>query len=286
MSRLKDTFLGQNKGYGKYANAPIVDLRNGGQHGPMPDIGAYVSSSNYVRRNLIALLIEAPRGFNHLEDPDTFHRTLKALVELHPKSIEGLQSTLTVDFVENPVGGGGEMQEDISNVTRARSTPTFVIPEKYNKPVSLFFHAWITGLMMDPNSKYAAVISGPNRPTDMLPDYTGMTVLFIEPDPTHTKVLEAWLSTNMMPKTSGEIIGRKDLTQGGESVDYSIEFTALTQHGVGVRQFAQRMLDQMSLGGMNPNLQNAFVQQVSADVKAADKGYTETLASEARNRVP
>lgn len=285
MSRLKDTILGQ-KGYGQYAPAPLVDLRNGGQNGPMPDIAAYVSSSAYVRRNIIALLIEAPRGFQDLQDPTTYVETLKSLVELHPKSIEGLQSTLTVDFVENAVGGGGEMQEDIANVTRARSNPTFVWNEKYGKPVSRFFRSWITDIIMDPQTKFPTVVSrGARRPSDLLPDYTGMTVLFFEPDPTHTKVVEAWLSTNMMPKTSGDITGRRDLTQAGESVDYSIEFTALTQQGVGVVQFAQKLLDAMNLSGMNPNLQKAFIQQVSADVKAADKGYTETLSTEARNHV-
>jgi hypothetical protein len=285
MSRLKDTILGQ-KGYGLHAQAPVVDLRNGGQNGPMPDIGAYVSSSAYVRRNLIALLIEAPRGFQDLEDPATYIETLKALVELHPKSIEGLQSTLTVDFVENAVGGAGEMQEDIANVTRARSNPTFVWGEKYGKPVSQFLRSWITDIIMDPATKYPTVISrGIRKPQDLLPDYTGMTVLFFEPDPTHSKVMEAWLCTNMMPKTSGDITGRRDLTQAGESIDYSVEFTALTQQGVGVKQFAQRLLDSMNLSGMNPNLQKAFIQQVSADVKAADKGYTETLASEATNHV-
>lgn len=285
MSRLKDTLLG-DRGYAQYSEQPMVDLKNGGQNGPMTDLASYVSNSAYVRRNLIALLIEAPRGFQDLENPEVYVQTLKALVELHPKSIEGLQSTLTVEHVENAVGGGGEMQEDVSNVTRARSTPTFVWTEKYGKPISTFFRNWITSLIMDPITKYPTVVAnGQRSPADLLPDYMGMTVLFFEPDPTHTKVVEAWLSTNMQPKTSGDITGRRDLTQAGESIDYSIEFTALTQHGVGVIQFAQSLLDQMNLNGMNPNLQPAFVQQIDADVKAAGLGYTETLENEARTNV-
>lgn len=285
MSRLRDTILG-DRGYAQYSDQPMVDLKNGGQNGPMIDLASYVSNSAYVRRNIIALLIEAPRGFQLLDNPDVYVSTLKALVELHPKSIEGLQSTLTVEHVENPVGGGGEMQEDVSNVTRARSTPTFTWTEKYGKPISNFFRHWITSLIMDPITKFPTVISqGQAAPADLLPDFNGMTVLFFEPDPTHTKVVEAWLCTNMQPKTSGDITGRRDLTQGGESIDYSIEFTSLTQVGVGVNQFAQQLLDNMNLNGMNPNLQAAFVQQIDADVKAASAGYTETLEDRASTKV-
>ena len=97
MARLENAILG-NTGYGQYAEAPMVNLVNGGQNGPMPDIGQYVSSSSYVRRSLIAILIEAPRGFQDLENPEAYVEALKALVELHPKSIEGLNATLTVEF--------------------------------------------------------------------------------------------------------------------------------------------------------------------------------------------
>lgn len=284
MSRLQNTILGQT-GYGLYAQAPVVDVTNGGQNGPMTDFTSYVSNSAYVRRQMIALLIEAPRGFQDLNNPQVWVSTLKALVELHAKSIEGLQSTLTVDYVENAVGGAGEMQEDIANVTRARSTPTFVWTEKYGKPISQFLQGWITGLLMDPITKFPTVTSQGNAPTDLLPDYTGMTCLFFEPDPTCTRIVQAWLCTNMMPKTSGDITGRRDLTQAGESVDYSVEFTALTQVGYGVVQFAQNVLNSMNLSGLNPNLQPAFETGISADVAAADQGYAEMLQTEAQQRV-
>lgn len=285
MSRLSDTILGKD-GYGQYNQAPMVDLKHGAQNGPMTDFTSYVSNSNYVRRNVIALLIEAPRGFEDLQNPQMWYETLKALVELHPKSIEGLQSTLTVEHAENAVGGAGEMQEDVSNVTRARSNPTFVWTEKYGKPISYFLRGWITSLIMDPITKFPTVVSnGARRPQDLLPDYNGMTVLFFEPDPTHSRVVEAWLCTNMQPKTSGDITGRRDLTQGGETLDMSIEFTALTQHGYGVMQLAQRMLDAFNLSGMNPNLQQAFVQQVEANVSAAADGYTASLDREAQTQV-
>lgn len=290
MARLKNTILG-NVAYGTYAQNPQVDVRQGGQNGPMTDFSSFVSNSAYVRRNLIAILIEAPRGFQDLTNgngKEVYTATLKALIELLPKSIEGLQATLTVEYVENAAGGAGEMQEDISNVTRTRSTPTFTWTEKYGMPIGTFLRTWTQGLLMDPITKVPAVVSQTgNRPSDLLPDYTGMTVLFFEPDPTMQWVTagKAWLCTNMMPKTTGDLQGHRDLTQPGESLDYSIEFTSLTQVGVGVELFAQAILEQMDLTGLNPNLQAAFTSAISADVDAANNGYSEMMSDEAQNRV-
>jgi hypothetical protein len=272
--------------FGQYATAPMVDVTQGAQNGYSTDFTAYVSNSSYTKRNLIALLIEAPRGFQDLNTPDDWVATLKALVELHPKSISGLNSELTVDFVETAVGGAGEMQEDISNVTRQRSTPEFVWTEKYGKPIWAFLDSWIRNLLMDPISKVAAVVaSGTARPTDLLPDYTGMTCIFIEPDPTHTQVIEAWLCTNMMPKTTGENVGRRDLTQAASEAEYSVPFTALTQVGYGVKQFAQQLLNQLNLTGANPNLRQAFVQGIDADVDAIADGYFAQVATTAQQDV-
>jgi hypothetical protein len=278
-ARLKNAILG-NQMYGQYATTQILDLTNGAQNGYSTDFTTYVSNSTYTKRNLICLLLEAPTGFNDLNSPDAWIATLKALVELHAKSISGLNSELTVDFIETAVGGAGEMQEDISNVQRQRSTPEFTWVEKYGKPVWNFHDGWIRNLLMDPISKVAAVVaSGTTRPTDLLPDYTSASMIFIEPDPTHTQVVYAWLCTNMMPKSSGENVGRRDLTQAAAEVEYTITYTALTQVGYGVNQFAQQLLDQINLTGANPNLRQAFLSAASPDVAAQADGYVEQIAT-------
>ncbi|QVD49097.1 hypothetical protein LUCX_27 [Xanthomonas phage vB_XciM_LucasX] len=281
-TRLQNAILGPNSAYAQATQAPMLNLEVGGQQGPMTDFTGYVSNSAYVRRNVICLLVAAPRGFRDLDNPEIWEQTLKSLVELHAKSIEGLNSTLTVEHVENAVGGAGEMQQDLSNVTRARSTPTFVWTEKYGQPVRAFLEGWVTQLMMDPITKGPAILSTGRRPSDLLPDYTGATMLFFEPDPTFTKVTKAWLCTNMRPTNQiAENTGRRDLTQAGESVDYTVEFTSLTQVGAKVTEFAQSRLDAMNLTGLNPNLQNAFVTAIDPYVSGADNGYTEQLSNEA-----
>jgi hypothetical protein len=251
-----------------------------GQNGFRTDFEGFVNNSAYVRRNIIAVLVEAPRGFQHLPQSQFWVATLKSLIELHAQTIEGLTSTLTVSYVENAVGGAGEMQEDLQNVVRERSTPTFTWVEKYGKPINAFFEGWITNLMMDPITKVPNIMTRNDpqkRPTDILPDYTSCTVLFIEPDPTHTRVVSAWLSTNMMPDTAGETVGSRDLTSPNDSTVYTIKFTALTQQGLGVQLLAQRYMDEMNMSAVNPNLKPAFVQHIEEDIVAEDSGYQDQL---------
>jgi len=285
MSRLSNTILQSGTAFNAGVNAPMADPRFGGMFGHMPDLSEWVSNQAYVRRNLICLLVEAPKGFNFLPNKDYWIGTLRSAVELHPISIDGLNRTLEVETAENAVGGGGEMQEDFVDVKRQRSQPVFRIPEKAGMPFAHFFEGWIRNLIMDPDTKYPAIATLGTVPPDMLPDMYAATMLFFEPDALHSKVLKAWLVTNMWPKSSGEINGRRDLTAAHETVTHDINFTGIAQSGAGVIAFAQKMLDGMKITGANPHLRPAFVDAISADVLAQQKGHAPGIKSAAANAV-
>ena len=274
MSRVTNAILQPGKAFAAGHQNPMVDLSYGGQMGYAPDLTEWVSNQQYVRRNLICLLVEAPKGFQYLPNPEYWVATLRSLVELHAISIEGLNATLTVETAETPVGGAGQMHEDFVDVKEERSQPTFKWNEKYGMPVANFLRGWITHLLMDPASKFAniATFSG-KRPSDMLADMYAMTCAFIEPDPTHTKVMKSWLVTNMWPKGTGEITGRRDLTAQGEAVTYDVGFTGIAQYGLGVDAFSQRLLDGINITGANPYNRAAFIDKISADILATKKGY-------------
>lgn len=275
MSRIANAILQPGVGYSAGHQAPMVDLQYGGQMGYAPDLTEWVSNQAYVRRNLIALLVEAPRGFQYLPNPDYWVATLRSLVELHPQSIDGLNAGLEVEVTETPVGGGGQRQHDFTDVKEAQSNPVFRWNEKYGMPVATFLRGWIQNLMMDANSKFAGIATlGNGAPEDMLADMYSATMCFIEPDPTHTRVVKSWLVTNMWPQGTGEITGRRDLTQAGEAVTYDVNFTGIAQFGLGVDQFAQQLLNGINITGANPHARPAFVQGIEADIMAMRKGYS------------
>lgn len=255
-------------------DTPMIDVRFGGQDGYAPILTEWVSHQAYVAKQGICLLIEAPRGFAFMPDPDYCVGALKALLERQPKSITGFQRGLKVETVDNAVSGGGEMQQDMIDVKRDRTVPVFVWIDRPGRPIQTLLEEWITNLLADPDSKVPNICTLPGmRPTDMLADMHSATILFFEPDPTHTTVLKAWLSTNFYPLSTGDINAKRELATSMESGEISIEFSALSQSSLGVRMFAQALLQSINITNANPNLAPAFVSGIDANVLAATTGY-------------
>ncbi len=263
--RLTDAILGQNIAYAQGRQAPMVDLRYGGQVGLTNQLNQLVSNQPYISRPSFALLIEAPLGFNDLSNSSYWIEALRALVELRAEKITGLASSIEVVTEETSmVGGAGEMHQDFTNVTRERSNPQFTWPEAYGLPVKALLEGWVSNLMMDADSKIANVatlVEAGARPNAMLADYYTMTVAFIEADRAHTKVMRSWLCTNMMPTGRlATVEGSRDLSQAGAGLKYDITFTAVTQTGAGVDYYCQQLLNAINITGANPLLRKAFTQ--------------------------
>jgi len=283
MARLQEALM--QGAFESGTERPILNLQKGGGAWAM----SYLEWSNnqaYVSRPLIPILLEAPRLFTVLPSSEKWIGSLKALIEQHARSIDGLEQTLTVDTDSHPFGGAGEEFEEFVNVTRARSTIRFSFVEKYGRPIQTLLDYWIRYGMMDPETKFALIgtLAG-DVAEDLLVDWYTMTCLFIVPDPIHKNVDKAWLVTNMFPKGTGDITAKRDLTTSQEILNLDIEFTGISQVGLGVNQLAKKILDQINITNADPFFRKAFIEDVSGDVSAAaDNGYkkyTEDVGSEA-----
>ena len=285
MARITDVFV-TNPPYYNH-KAPIIDLKKGGQFGHRMDYAALASATPYVRQNLIAILLEAPRGFQYMDRPEIWRASLKSIIEEQSKSITGLNSTLKIENVEQAVGGAGEQISAVSNVTREQSRPVHSINEKYNMSVATFINTWILELMMDPETKYPNIITrGDKRSqlTDHLADFYGATVIYFEPDPIFRHVIKAWLCYFVRPADEGVTIeGSRDLTTGKEELSVDLTMTAVSQVGAGPIELAQKILDSLNPTNANPWQRPANIDQVSADVRAVtDAGYAEGLSNAAK----
>jgi hypothetical protein len=74
------------------------------------------------------------------------------------------------------------------------------------------------------------------------PDYYTFSMLFIEPDITHTTVYDAWLISNMYPKSNGDRVGSRDIRSAGESPELSIDMAGFAMCNENVRVMAKAML--------------------------------------------
>lgn len=288
MGRITNAILNPNGVGVAYAaghqNA-MLDLQYGGMMGYSPVLAEWVSNQQYVRHNLIPILVEAPRGFALLPNGDSYVKTLRALMELHAISITGLQSGLTVEVAETPVGGAGQRQQDPTDVKMEVSNLVMRFNEKYGMPVAAFFRAWINNLIMDENSKFANIATAGVNVNDLLADMYACTMLFIEPDPSGTKVVQSWLGTNIYPLGTGAIAGARDITVAGETRTEDINFTGVFQYGLGVDLFAQSILSGISLTGANPANQQSFVNAIDQTVLATARGYAQGVQDLGANSV-
>lgn len=283
MGRMRETgdiILSDGSAHNHYGltTAPIADLKYGAQNGYMPVPEEYIASDSFVKGDIIALLVEAPEGFADLEDPEACYAMLKALVEESPKTIEGFNSTLSVETIDTPIGSTQEVHQDIGRVTRARSEPVLGFGERRGRSIAGFHEMWITMFGLDPGTNRPGIVNYKEiDPKKFTPAYRSMTCLFIEPDVSFRKVVRSWLVYNMFPLTSGDIIGSRDPQSGGQAVDLSINYSGTTQIGAKVTEFAQAQLDAMSLNGASPILRPAFVDEISANIKSVETGYSDAI---------
>jgi hypothetical protein len=290
MSRLTDALLGQNA-FGRGSTNSMLDLTYGGMFDYAPDLTQWVSNQAYMRNNLVCILLESPKFFNLMPEPAKWHQTLKAIFETHAMKWEGFEAGLTVDTDTHAVGGAGELQDEIVNVTRKRSEPSLTVIDKYGLPMQTFFYNWITYGLMDPDTKYALVgtLDKSKRPSDMLADWYSASALFFEPDPTQTRVVKSWVTTNMFPKETGDIRGVKDQLSGREKSELTIPFTGISKFGFagnGTNAFAQKILDAINLVNAVPSQQPSFIQSISADVQSASStGYFAGVDKMAKNAI-
>lgn len=285
MSRYSNPFVG-NRGYGAGQAANTIDLSQAGTQQFAPNLANIAANTPYVRRNVVPFLIEAPRFFNYAPDPDLMVRCLKALIENHTRTVDGLNQQLRVDTAEAPVGGSGERIQTATNVTREVSNPVHGMWELQGRAITKFIKWWIQYGIGDENTKVPLVVANGNVAAENYDaTFYGATVLYIEPDPTFTDVVSAWLCTNMFPTATPPWEGSKDASQLGQNLDISIEFTAITDVSVGTQLFARQILQNLNLLGLNPNENPLWIENLSADVQSANIGVADQLKEGAEKRI-
>lgn len=257
---------------------PMLDPSIGGQFGMMTDLKNWVSNAVELKGQLYAVVLDVPKGFHELPGSEHYIRAFKTMWMQDAQTIEGLDATLNTEFAETPVGSAGEMQETLSNVTRNRSVPVLGLPERLGKPYQALLTDWITLLGLDPETNIPGLAAYKELEIDVLtPDWNTATVAFFTTDPTFRYVQDAWIVTNMFPKSAGEVTARKDLSAGKEALVHSIEWTGMAQVGMGPKSVCQGLLDSISLRGVSPVTAPGIMEEVNALVADQDVGMREHL---------
>lgn len=258
----------------------MLSLENGGQHGMTTALGKVVGGKNYsewindhsyVSRNLIAVLLQYPKFFDLMNQPQTWKITLKTMLELHTKTIDGLKGGMTVESAEETLGGAGEVRQQPINTTRERSEPVHTMTEKAGMPIYNFLQAYIRYGIMDPDTKGALVGTLKSFKSDVYtPDFYTFSVIYFEPDITFRNVLKAFLCTNMYPQSDGGLEAKRDLTAGGEVKTIDLALTAITIQTKAVKDLARSIMFTMNTTKIDPHYIHTIVARDIDEARETD----------------
>lgn len=264
--------------------SPIIDLKQGGQHGFMSVPFQWGSNGSYVQQPLRAYLISPPPLFQYADNPQHEVDVLKNLIELWPVKLDGLTSTVTNSHdVSTPMGSAGEVLESITNAMRAPSKPVYGYgPDKINQTFARYWTEYSRMYIMDPDLKTPGIVQKAkyiNAGSPVITDADkSFTVLYIESDNTMSRPLKAWLSANHQP--TGDLPDLKGFAERGQplqTVDVSLEFTAYTQQGQAPLLFAQAILNSINLTEMRPLELAGITNRIDPFVSASVAGSIASL---------
>lgn len=259
----------------------LIDVRKGGQFGWSSDYDGIVNSTPHTSNNVICRVLQSPRGFNLLPDQEAqyWHASWKALFELHPKSISGLNRTLNPSWNGVNFNGTGEEIEVPIGMQRAKSDVTMSFYEKYGRIITRMVESYHRLYIMDEDTKHPgiAMLHGDNMHDGLLDFYT-WTMIFIEPGRYLEQVNSAWLVTNMGIKNSVDFIGKRDKTGNNDTLEFDLQFSGVAQVGWGVDAVASEILKQMRATQADPYRAPAFLKGPTADIAdRTDVGFMEGM---------
>lgn len=281
---IQNSMLTGSTGYVNGIIAPIARLDLDGQNGITTDFRTLNANTPYVRRDVYCFVLETPAAWayfgtaNHVQMVKGF----KALMETKTEKISGLDSSIKAEYTQMNVNAN-EVFDAFTRSTRERSEPSHTWTELYGRAIGTFMETWITMCMGDPVTGIPGVVTlksylkeharnqvkGYNVYT-LMPENISATCIYIEPDPSHTFAVNAWLCTNMMPDNAGERTGERDRTSAPDKQEITVKFTCMQEVNSGVMILANNILASMDLGGLNGNDRRAYIGDTYYDVIESD----------------
>lgn len=275
-----------NKAYAERAQLSVLSLAVQGNQGYLSDMQYYPSATDYIRKPLIIKVLQAPSGLSMMPNASAYIAAYKNLIENWMQTWTGFNQTLNVAVQETALGAAGEMFQTPSRVSRARSQISSTVVEKDNMPVLRFLQDITRYLISDPDAGHALLSGVTDNFTDQLADVYGGTIIAFEPDKTFRKVQRAWLITNFWPfQDIGENTGNRQITQEGETITYTLNWTGWQKTGYAVEKLAQGFMDAVRVTGLDPMYQANFLNAADSNVTSVPTGYQEQINTVRRTLV-
>lgn len=263
------------------AAAPVQDLSVGGQQGALQVPEEIWSNGSYVTQRVIPFVVEYPLAIQWTDNPEYWRKAIKHLMEVSKTRIDGLNGGVRVDYEQQPIGNWGDNMSTPSRAEIESSSPAYTWGDVTNATIQRFWTQYIKMFIMDPALGRAGITTqaayiAAGSPT-LLPEHKSLTMLFVEPDESTVRPVHAWLCSNMMPDTGGEVNGTFETHYTGERKDVSITWTAVTMpvDNTAVLTMAKTALGTLAIENTNPLTMKGYLSDISSDVAAIATGFVD-----------
>lgn len=149
LTTLETRTVHNNGIWGSGHSVPTASVNIVGQNGIGIEYRALDAAVPQVRQDVICVLLEAPRAFSYLPNPEYCYAAWKELFESLPETIEGLDQTIKTEMVQRNVGAT-EVISTVGRTTRERSEPTHKYVDGLGYNISRFFDMYQLMLYADP----------------------------------------------------------------------------------------------------------------------------------------
>lgn len=241
-----------NLGAARFAN--VANIQEGGQLGIGPRILQIDAATPLVLNPAIIVLLSAPTMWDKYESAK---KTLKALFEMHAKSVSGIDFGYTLNFSDILVGHDGQHMSMPTSSTRTAAAPSFTWPEIYGNVVWNLHYKWITEIQHPDTqmSQLSAAFDEGEVPAWLMSTFSA-SFIAIQPDPTGIpdRIIDAAVYTAVIPTETGNLGLKRDIGST-ESPERSIAYKALVQHNDNTRELGRLVLQ--SMNAHKPDFQRA-----------------------------
>lgn len=266
----------------------VSNFTDTGTYGFMPNHRAWGHLAYQTKQNLIVMVLDYPRGFDDLPNPQQWIEAYNALLTDLPTSMEGFQWTQTPEWSDVEVGGTGDNHQVLTGMKYSPTEISTPVYERRGYVIERFVKGYWDMLGMEVDTKRPGVVALPqnaNKDIIITNDYRGGVIIAFEPDEEMRKVHKAQIVYNVCVKDGLESTGKRDLNGSKELVQYTLNWTGTAVRDKGALKVAQMLLELMTSNSVLAENRSAILEDVNQRVKELKTGLMASLKAEAEKQI-
>lgn len=228
-----------------------------------------------TKQNMFVMVLDYPRGFDALPNPDRWISMFKALIEDLPHRVEGVNWTQTPAWAETEHGGTGDMHHQMTDIKFSPTELSTPVRDREGYVIENFVTGWWNLLGLDPVSKRPGIFELDTVDKDsivMSSDFSGGVVIAFEASECMRYVHKAQIIYNVQPKEGIESNGIRDLNAEKEIIEHNITWTGTAVRDRGAEEVARSLLTALTATSLSSVNRKAILTDINNRVKEIKVG--------------